>query len=142
MQTAGCPRTIHAASFRVSPDPTKTAAQFEAAMLAGFQGGTLNFGARFMQVNAGAGSDKLLGGTVTSDGPPTPTAVPEPATLAMALSGLIPIGFTGLRRLRLVRGARLRNSRNGDGMPVMLRASIKNATARHFWGTPSRSASG
>lgn len=44
---------------------------------------TLNIAARFQAVNAGAGSDKLLGGSVENPfEPPQPTEVPEPAALA------------------------------------------------------------
>lgn len=44
---------------------------------------TLNIAARFQAVNAGAGSDKLLGGGIDDPfNPPEPTEVPEPAAIA------------------------------------------------------------
>lgn len=49
----------------------------ESAFQAGFQDGTLKIATRFQEVNAGEGSDKLLGGTVEP-----PESVPEPSTLA------------------------------------------------------------
>lgn len=52
------------------------AAALETAFLNGFSDGSLRFAARFQQVNAGAGSDKLLGGTVVRE-----AEVPEPLTI-------------------------------------------------------------
>ncbi len=60
-------------------DTSFDAAAFESAFLAGYTDGTFNTAARFQQVNAGGGSDKVLGG-ITS-------AVPEPATWAMMITG-------------------------------------------------------
>ena len=47
---------------------------------------SLNIAARFQQVNAGAGSDKLLGGSVVGGSPdpapdPDPVQTPEPGSL-------------------------------------------------------------
>ncbi|MGI0486323.1 hypothetical protein ACN4EK_12855 [Pantanalinema rosaneae CENA516] len=58
-----------------------SAAQVESDFLAGFTNGTLGAVARFQQVNAGGGSDKVLGG-VTSNS----EAVPEPATILGAIA--------------------------------------------------------
>jgi hypothetical protein len=55
------------------------AAALETAFLDGLNDGTLEVATRFQQVNAGEGSDKLLGGDII-DTPP-PKSVPEPATL-------------------------------------------------------------
>lgn len=54
----------------------------EQAFQTGFSNGSLDFAARFQQVNAGAGSDKLLGGTVT------PEPVPEPLTILGSATAL------------------------------------------------------
>lgn len=52
-----------------------SAAQVENDFLNGFTSGALSAVARFQQVNAGGGSDKVLGGVTNSE------AVPEPATI-------------------------------------------------------------
>ncbi len=65
-----------------------TAINLESAFATGFTDGTLNFVARFQQVNAGAGSDKLQGGTCCDGGVP-PTAIPEPAILMLISLGLL-----------------------------------------------------
>ncbi|MBW4556697.1 MAG: PEP-CTERM sorting domain-containing protein [Trichormus sp. ATA11-4-KO1] len=52
------------------------AADVESEFLSGFQSGTLRVSTRFQSVNAGEGSDKLLGGNIVK------RRVPEPATLA------------------------------------------------------------
>lgn len=80
------------ASFLVST--ALNASAFESALLTGYQNGTLHFGARFQQVNAGEGSDKLLGGGMN-----TPLVVPEPSTILGAIA-LLPVGLWALRRLR------------------------------------------
>jgi hypothetical protein len=43
------------------------AAALEQTFWSGFQNGTMRFASRFQQVNAGGGSDKLLGGTIKED---------------------------------------------------------------------------
>ncbi|HEY9616613.1 MAG TPA: PEP-CTERM sorting domain-containing protein [Microcoleaceae cyanobacterium] len=53
-----------------------SAAQVEQDFLTGFTNGTLGAVARFQQVNAGGGSDKVLGGVSGNS-----EAVPEPATI-------------------------------------------------------------
>jgi len=81
--------TLGAIKFNVNT--TLNAADFEAAFLAGhLVNGGLGATARFQQVNAGGGSDKVLGNIPPPPIVP-PTAVPEPATWAMML-----IGFFGL----------------------------------------------
>ncbi len=76
-----------------------TAAALGDVFFDGFSTGSLGYVARFQQVNGkGAGSDKLLGGTVTCDScgfvlpPPPPVAIAEPATLALFGLGLLGIG--------------------------------------------------
>jgi len=55
----------------------------ENAFYNGFKNGTLDVGVRFQAVNAGAGSDKLLGGTFSAPPNDNPgAAVPEPTTVA------------------------------------------------------------
>jgi hypothetical protein len=70
---------------------TSNAATFESQFLNGFNSGDLRAAARFQQVNAGGGSDKVLG---------TVSAVPEPSTWALMITGF---GLAGaaLRRRRL-----------------------------------------
>lgn len=72
-------------------DTGSDAAAFESLFLNGFTSGDFRAGARFQQVNAGAGSDKILGAV---------SAVPEPATWALMITGF---GIAGLalRRRRL-----------------------------------------
>jgi hypothetical protein len=68
--------TLSTVSF--TADTTLSAAAFEAAFLAGHSAsGLMDAAARFQQVNAGGGSDKVKGGT----------AVPEPSTGALMLLG-------------------------------------------------------
>ena len=71
------------------------AGDLESDFLAGFNDGSLQAVARFQQVNAGAGSDKLLYNPPTPQ-PETPASVPEPSTLI----GLMLTGgaFKALRR--------------------------------------------
>ncbi len=62
----------------------------------GFSSAELNIAARFQQVNAGAGSDKLLGGRISDpfSPPEAPREIPEPA----AMGGLaLLIGYLKLR---------------------------------------------
>ncbi len=60
------------------------ATSIESAFLSGFTSGSLNVVGRFQQVNAGGGSDKVLGSVQQ----PPSTEVPEPATMgALALVG-------------------------------------------------------
>ncbi|MEB3279336.1 MAG: PEP-CTERM sorting domain-containing protein [Lyngbya sp.] len=59
----------------------------EQAFFNGFSNGSLNFAARFQQVNAGAGSDKLLGGTING-GTTDPEPVPEPFTILGSVTAL------------------------------------------------------
>ncbi len=61
----------------------KNAADLENQFRLALTANTLNIAARFQAVNAGAGSDKLLGGSIDDPfTPPTPTEVPEPAAIA------------------------------------------------------------
>jgi hypothetical protein len=63
----------------------------------GFSSAELNLAARFQQVNAGAGSDKLLGGSISDpfSPPEEPREIPEPT--AMGSLALL-IGYLKLRR--------------------------------------------
>ena len=82
-------------------DTTLSAADFEAAFLAGYKAdGDLNAAARFQAVNAGGGSDKVGAGVPP---PPTlnPVSVPEPATWAMMILGFGGMGAI-LRRRRFI----------------------------------------
>lgn len=63
------------------------ASAVEQAFFNGFSDGSLNFAARFQQVNAGAGSDKLLGGTING-GTTDPEPVPEPFTILGSATAL------------------------------------------------------
>lgn len=75
-------------SFEFSSLNNDNAATLETDFFKGFNDGSLAIVSRFQQVNAGAGSDKLLGGTISPapDPDPAPTSVPEPGSLgAMAL---------------------------------------------------------
>ena len=91
--------TLSVVHFKVNT--TLTAAAFEAAFAAGnLAGGDLNAAARFQQVNAGGGSDKVWGG---SPPPPLepPTAVPESATWALMILGFSGVGAVIRTRRRL-----------------------------------------
>lgn len=80
-------------SFRLTGQGLK-AAEVEQTIYAGINSGSLRAVGRFQQVNAGGGSDKVLGG-VRPDPEPTPTEVPEPSTaLALGLFALRAIGAT------------------------------------------------
>lgn len=74
------------------------AATLESNFFNGFNDGSLDIVSRFQQVNAGAGNDKLLGGTISPnpdpDPDPDPTSVPEPGSLAaMALLAIGAINY-------------------------------------------------
>ncbi len=79
-----------------------TALQVEAAFKAGFMDNSLNYVARFQQVNAGGGSDKLNGGDCCGDGGGNgggpPTEVPEPSMLFLLGGALLALS---LRQKRL-----------------------------------------
>jgi len=74
------------------------AAAVEAAFKDGFMNSSLNYIARFQQVNAGEGSDKLNGGECCGnggggpDGPPN-VLVPEPSTLFLLGSTLFALSL-------------------------------------------------
>lgn len=70
--------------FRVSPSSVNGSSLYN-ALFNGFSDGSLNFAARFQQVNAGEGSDKLLGGDVIP--------VPLPAAGWLLAVGLGGVGF-------------------------------------------------
>ncbi|MEA5463952.1 PEP-CTERM sorting domain-containing protein [Leptothoe sp. PORK10 BA2] len=78
----------------------ESAVDFEARFAAAFASGELDIASRFQVVNAGAGSDKLLGGSIVGGIPkpePTPEAesVPEPTGLlglGLFAGGLIMLG--------------------------------------------------
>ncbi|MGK0463633.1 MAG: hypothetical protein ACJAT5_000029 [Lentimonas sp.] len=77
-----------------------SASALETAFFTGFDDGSLDFSARFQQVEgdsgySGSGSDKLLGGTIT--GGPTPAPVPEPSTYAMFGAASLMLGFVSYR---------------------------------------------
>jgi hypothetical protein len=74
-------------------DTALTAAALETAFFSGFSAGSLGFVARFQQVNAGAGSDKLSGGTVEGT-----TPIPLPAAGWLLLSGIGALALAGRRR--------------------------------------------
>ncbi|MGB3294922.1 MAG: hypothetical protein WBB01_18215, partial [Phormidesmis sp.] len=59
---------------------SKTAADLESQFQQALASEKLNIAARFMQVNAGAGSDKLWGGTVSRPIIPPAPVVPSPVT--------------------------------------------------------------
>ena len=89
-------QTLGTVQFTVNT--TLTAAQFESAFSSGhLVGGDLNAMARFQQVNAGGGSDKVFGGNPPP--PVLPPGVPEPATWAMMIIGFGAAGSM-LRRRR------------------------------------------
>lgn len=65
-----------------------SALDVENAFKAGFNDGSLDYVARFVQVNAGAGSDKLNGGECCGE-PENPQEVPEPSTVMLLSLGLM-----------------------------------------------------
>ena len=81
-------------SFLLSGIGFLDAAMVESDFLEGFKNETLKVASRFQQVNAGGGSDKLLGGDISNGvgdkGGGDEVSVPEPATTLglMALGGL------------------------------------------------------
>jgi hypothetical protein len=73
------------------------AATVESSFLSGFSNGSLQVAARFQQVNAGGGSDKVLGGVIETGTPSE--AVPEPTTiLGVAAAGTFLMGRKKLQR--------------------------------------------
>ncbi|MDY7020373.1 MAG: PEP-CTERM sorting domain-containing protein, partial [Cyanobacteriota bacterium] len=66
---------------------TSSASDVEQAFLDLFSDDS-NFVARFQSVNAGAGSDKLLGGIVSANGSDEPEPVPEPFTILGSMAAL------------------------------------------------------
>lgn len=80
--------------------PGKTAAELEAEFLSAYsnKSDSIDIAARFQQVNAGEGSDKLLGGTPGDDDDDEVT-VPEPATV-LGLSLIGGVFATRRRKLR------------------------------------------
>ena len=76
-----------------------TALDVEAAFKVGFMNSSLNYVARFQQVNAGEGSDKLNGGECCGNGGGGPNiVVPEPSTLFLLGSTFIALS---LRKKRI-----------------------------------------
>jgi hypothetical protein len=74
------------------------AAAVESSFLSGFTDGSLRVAGRFQQVNAGGGSDKVLGGVVPSGETPS-AGVPEPTTmLGAAVAGTFLLGRKKLQR--------------------------------------------
>lgn len=73
-----------------------TADSARQAFYRGFSSGSLRSAGRFQQVNAGGGSDKVLGRVLVAEEPPT--KVPEPSSaVAIGLLGLGAIGLSGRR---------------------------------------------
>jgi hypothetical protein len=90
------------ASIRLSLTDSSSAQQIEDAFFTALSSGNLNIGARFQQVNAGSGSDKLSGGSVSggsvgsSNTEDDSVKVPEPGTLLGM--GLVAGVFASIRR--------------------------------------------
>lgn len=70
------------------------AIDLESAFRDGFTNGTLAYTSRFQQVNAGAGSDKLYGGTCCDNPDTDPNPVPVPGTLVLLGLGLTGLGWS------------------------------------------------
>ncbi len=75
-----------------------TARSVEDSFLNGIKSGSLEVVGRFQQVNAGGGSDKVIGGLLPESGGGNSAAVPEPTTMlgAIAAGG----AFLGRKRLQ------------------------------------------
>jgi hypothetical protein len=75
-----------------------TASAVESAFKNGISNGSLDVVGRFQQVNAGGGSDKVIGGLLPESGGGNSAAVPEPTTMlgAIAAGG----AFLGRKRLQ------------------------------------------
>lgn len=75
-----------------------TASAVESAFKTGISNGSLDVVGRFQQVNAGGGSDKVIGGLLPESGGGNSAAVPEPTTMlgAIAAGG----AFLGRKRLQ------------------------------------------
>jgi hypothetical protein len=69
-------------------DTSLTADELSDALENGFKNKALRIAGRFQQVNAGGGSDKVLGGLSTGGEP-----VPEPTTIAASILALGGLGF-------------------------------------------------
>lgn len=78
-----------------------TANSVESSFLSGMRDKSLGIVGRFQQVNAGGGSDKVLGSVVPVTPPPISTPVPEPLTIL----GSITAGMAFLGRKKLQRQA-------------------------------------
>jgi hypothetical protein len=92
-------QTLATVSFTIDTD--LTAAAFEAAFGAGhLVGGGLDAAVRFQAVNAGGGSDKVLGGNPPPP-PEPPTVVPEPGAWALMILGFGGAGLAIRRRRRI-----------------------------------------
>lgn len=89
-------------SFLLSGSSALNAAAVEQSFFSGYSSGSLSAAGRFQQVDAGGGSDKVLGGNPTPDNPPS-AAVPEPASML----GMLAAGAMFLNRKKLQRKATL-----------------------------------
>lgn len=85
-------------SFLLKGNGSLNAAAVENSFLSRFSSGAMSVAGRFQQVNAGGGSDKVLGGFVEKSQPPA-EAVPEPTTmLGLATAGALLFGKKKLQR--------------------------------------------
>lgn len=88
-------------SFLLKGSGSLSAANVESSFLSRFSSGAMSVAGRFQQVNAGGGSDKVLGGVVEtppSNEPPA-EAVPEPTTMmGLATAGALLFGKKKLQR--------------------------------------------
>lgn len=75
-------------SFLLKGNGSLNATEVENSLLSRFSSGAMSVAGRFQQVNAGGGSDKVLGGYIPGDDKPEPPAesVPEPGTLLGVLA--------------------------------------------------------